>query len=750
MSLRDIDAWGDHRKGSQDADGFVLVTTKLRPPRLRSRLVLRQRLLEQLSREPGPRLTLLAAPAGFGKTSILAAWHASRPSELPTAWLTVDRNDNDPVVFWSYVMEALRRVCPHIDDSVPVGAPMVIELMLPRLINALDAEPTVTLVLDDFYALTAGPSRDSLAWLLDQAPPSFHLVISTRREPDLPLHALRAHDELLELRADDLRFTTQECDELLNRREQLALSPADIRLLVERTAGWPAGLYLAALSLRNAGDRHDLVARFGASNRHVVDFLEAEVMAAHDLADREFLVRCSVLERMCGPLCDEVLQSERSAETLARLSRANLFLVPEDDDDGWYRFHPLFAQLLRVELRRGDPGLEAALHLRASVWYRDHGSMADAVDHAIAAELYDEAADLVASCWVEYGNSCRDATVESWLDRFPEDIMAGDPRLLLAEGWLQWLSGRHREVFDTIERVEAIVAADPDRWKDDSTEVEGSLLTLKATVPREHDDDDELLGERAVAVCPPGSLWRPVACWATGLERYGRGELIEADRWFAETLELAPATGQWLVGGASLGYRSLIAGERGDKDLQVRFAEEAMEFMRAHGLDDVGVDAWHAAGLALVAQGKLAEARPVLARSVAVSRFRGQRVLVARALRSYAHVLRLLGEPGEAASAEAEATSILASTPDYRGLASPARVLRRVRRMRALPGNETLTQRELIVLELLATDRSEADIARELFVSHSTVHSHTRSIHRKLGVSTRAEVLRRAREIGLL
>ena len=227
---------------------------------------------------------------------------------------------------------------------------------MPRLVNALADQAGVTLILDDFHELADGPARDSISWLVAHAPDELQLVLSTRKEPELPLAALRAHGDLLELRAEDLRFTLDEADQFLNGRQRLGLTGDDVGLLVERTQGWPAGLYLAALSLRRSKDRHRSVARFGASNRHVIDYLEAEVLAAHDPADVELMVRCSVLDRLSGPLCDAVLDRQHSDEALRRLARSNLFVVPLEDDGGWYRFHPLFAQLMRVELGRRRPG----------------------------------------------------------------------------------------------------------------------------------------------------------------------------------------------------------------------------------------------------------------------------------------------------------------------------------------------------------------------------------------------------------
>ena len=232
----------------------------------------------------------------------------------------------------------------------------IVDTVLPRLVNELDDLGEVTLILDDFHQLGDGAARESIAWFVDHAPPTFQLVLSTRTEPDLPLAALRAHGDLLELRADDLRFTPEEADAFLNGRLGLSLMPEEVDALLERMEGWPAGLYLTALSLRRTADRHGFVDELGASSRHVIDFLETEVLQAHDPPMQALMLRSSILERLSGPLCDAVLDQQHSGPMLDALSYSNLFLIPLDDEGGWYRFYPLFARLLRVELERREPG----------------------------------------------------------------------------------------------------------------------------------------------------------------------------------------------------------------------------------------------------------------------------------------------------------------------------------------------------------------------------------------------------------
>ena len=545
--------------GVADGSGPVMIATKLRPPTVRDQVVARERLLDPLRAGSGLRLSLVACPAGYGKTTLLAEWQEAEAARKPVAWLTLDEGDNDPVVLWSYVIEALRRACPAV--SLPtspqmVGAASIVHLVLPRLVNELDDLGEVALILDDFHRLSDGVARESIAWFIDHAPPAFQLVLSTRTEPVLPLAALRARGELLELRAGDLRFTSGEADAFLNGRLGLGLTPEDVEGLVGKTEGWPAGLYLAALSLQHAADRHALVRRFGGSNRHVVAFLLTEVLQAHDPPVQALMFRTSLLERLSGPLCDAVLEQQGSAAMLDALSRTNLFLVPLDDEGGWYRFHHLFAQLLRIELERREPGLAPALHRRAYAWHRDHGTTDEAIRHAIEAGAYAEAAELIQGLWISYANTSRYDTVLAWLRRLPGEILGGDVHLLLVQAWVLSLSARREEAARAIAAVERLGDLGAGPLPDGFSSAEASLTMLRACFPWGDISAQLENGRRAAELEGPGSPWRPLACWAVGVGLYFRGEPDEADRWFAESAALAPASAQWLAGEASLAYRS--------------------------------------------------------------------------------------------------------------------------------------------------------------------------------------------------
>jgi LuxR family maltose regulon positive regulatory protein len=747
----------------------MLIATKLRPPAIRDQVVPRERLLEQLRAGSDRALTLVICPAGFGKTTLLAAWYQAETARKPVAWLTLDEADNDPVVLWSYLIEALRQVCPAFSlPEIPnlAEAACVTDVVLPRLVNELTGQGEVVLILDDFHRLS-GAALGSMAWFIEQAPSNLQLVLSTRVEPTLPLASLRARGELIELRLGDLRFTTGETDEFLNGRLGLGLERQDVEALVDRTEGWPAGLYLAALSLsrdsvsRDA-DHHDFVTRFGASSsRYVNDFLEAEVLQAHDPPTQALMLRSSILGRLCGPLCDAVLEQQHSAVMLGELARTNLFLVPLDaqldvprdlpldDKGGWYRFHPLFAQLLRRELGRRAPGVVPALHRRAYSWHRDHGTTEEAIHHAIEAGEYAAAAGLVEATWGKYRNNGGYRTVLGWLGRFPDEILAGDIRLLLVEAWVLSRAARKKQAARAIAAAERLSESGAGPLPDGFSSVEASLTTLRAAFPWGDASAQLEYGLRATKLEGPGSPWRPMACWAVGMGLYLQGEFGAADRWFAESLILAPASQRWLEAGSALACRSLIAGEQGRPDDQRLLAETAVALIHEHGVEDACGEGWLALGASLAVRGRPEEALAPIERATAILRSAGQPTGLAMALLRQVPVLRAVGQRERADAAIAQAGSVIASCPDPGILADRLTAAKRSPRPAARPGQD-LTERERTVLRLLKSGLHEREIGDELYVSRNTVHSHVQSIYRKLAVSTRAEAIERIRELGLL
>jgi LuxR family transcriptional regulator, maltose regulon positive regulatory protein len=740
--------------GTENRLGHVLIETKFRAPAVRDQDVLRERLMERLQCGSRYRLTLLACPAGFGKTTLLAAWREVEGARKPVAWLTLDDGDNDVVVLWSYVIEALHRVCPAIGQFPSprtVGAASLFDVVLPRLVNELDDVGEVALVLDDFHRLGAGAARDSIAWLVDHAPPRFQLVLSTRTEPTFPLAALRAHGELVELRSDDLRFTSVEADMFMNGRLGLDLAADEVGSLVGRMGGWPAGLYLAALSLAGTADRHAFVNELGISNRHVIDFLEKEVLEAHDPTMQALMLRSSVLGELSGPLCDALIEREGSGPMLEALSRSNLFLEPLNGEGTWYRFHQLFGRLLQVELERREPGLAPALHRRAYAWHRDHGSKDEAAKHAIEAQAYAEAAELIESSWVSYANLCKCDTVLAWIQRLPDEMLSADVRLLLVNAWALSLSGRREEAALVVAAIEKLGQLDREQpLPDGFSSAQASLTVLKACCPWGDVGAQLANARRAAELEGPSSPVRPIACWALGVGLYFAGNVDEADRWFAESQALAPAREQWVAGASSQAYRSLIAGEQGRFEEQHLLAERAAKLVAEHGIEEASGVVPLALGVSLGTRGRSREALTLIERSVSLLlRSPGQPTEVVMALLHKASVLRSLGERERSLAAINEARSVIGSCPDPGMLTGRLTESGRSALQNAMSGHQDLTRRELWVLQLLSSDLSERAIAQELYLSHNTVHSHVTSIYRKLGVSSRSGAVARARELVL-
>ena len=420
-----------------------LIATKLFVPKLRRGLVARPRLHEHLRRGAGARLTLVSAPAGFGKTTLLADWLGEAPNDdRSVAWLSLDPADNDPSSFWTYVVSALQGAVPGVGSSalelIP-SSPMPTDLVLTTLLNDLAATPgEVWLVLDDYHLVDKTEIGQGMIFLLDHLPSHVHVVLSTRADPDLQLARWRVRGELVEIRAADLRFTPDEAASYLNEATGLRLAARDVETLEERTEGWIAALQLAALSIKGRDDASSFIARFAGNDRYIVDYLVEEVLQHQPEPVREFLLRSAVLDRLTGPLCDAVTGCDDGRDMLMALERANLFLVALDDQREWYRYHHLFADVLRARLVAEQPDLASQLHQRASRWYEAHDLAEEAVRHALAARDFDRAANLIELAMSEIRRHRQDAMLFGWLTALPEDTVRRSPVLSVFSGYCSW------------------------------------------------------------------------------------------------------------------------------------------------------------------------------------------------------------------------------------------------------------------------------------------------------------------------
>ncbi len=474
----------------------ALLETKFYVPRSRRSLVPRPRLAERLDRGSGAKLVLVSAPAGFGKTTLLTEWLAAGPAAPAdrrlAAWLSLDRGDNDLTSFWTYVIAALRTAAPEVGENalalLQASRPPPIEAVLTTLLNDLSTiAGDIVLVLDDYHVIDARGVQDAMAFLLDHLPAGLHVVIAGRADPALPLARLRARGELAEIRAAELRFTPDEAAAYLNEMMGLPLTARDVAALEARTEGWIAALQLAALSMQGRDDVAGFIAGFAGDDRYVFDYLVEEVLQRQTDRVQAFLLQTSILGRLSGPLCDAVTGQGGGKAMLEALDRGNLFMVPLDDRRQWYRYHHLFADVLQARLLDEQPDQVADLHRRASAWYQRSGEQSVAISHALAAEDFGRAADLVELAISAMSQTRQEAMVRGWLEMIPDAVIRVRPVLSVAFAWVLLSVGE-------FEGVEGRLR-DAERWLDASNRD-------RCGIPRLAGRDGR--GQRGGIPSPPG------------------------------------------------------------------------------------------------------------------------------------------------------------------------------------------------------------------------------------------------------
>jgi LuxR family maltose regulon positive regulatory protein len=536
-----------------------ILATRLHVPAPRPKLVFRPRLIEWLNDALRCKLTLVSAPAGFGKTTLISEWVAGcRP---PVAWLSLDQGDNDPARFVAYLVAALQPILPNIGKGAlialesPQSPP--VESILTTLLNELaDVAGDFVLVLDDYHAIDSRPVDNALTFLLEHLPPSMHLVIATREDPQLPLGRLRAAGQLTELRITDLRFGPNEAAEFLNRVMGLGLSPEDIGALEARTEGWIAGLQLAAISLQGHQDPATFIKSFTGSHHFVMDYLVEEVLRRQSPSLQSFLLGTSILQRMCGSLCDAVLldPSGSGQETLEYLERANLFIVPLDTERRWYRYHHLFADLLRQRLQQGtspSSGVEsngtAKLHTRASEWYEDNGLELEAFHHATVALDYERAERLIEGKGMPLHFRGAVAPVLNWLESLPPAVLDRLPSLWTAFASTLLVTGQTTRVEPALQSAEAVLhAAEPD---EKTRDLVGRIAAIRATLAASQNQVETVIAQsrRALEYLHPSNLaFRTSTTWKLGYCYRLQGDLASASQAFTEVISIGKASGNFV------------------------------------------------------------------------------------------------------------------------------------------------------------------------------------------------------------
>ena len=570
----------------------VLLATKLHVPALRPGMVPRPRLAERIDDELQRGLALVCAPAGYGKTVLLAEW--AQCARRPTAWLSLDAGDNDPARFWRHAVAALDRVRPGIGERVgPLlgpPAPPSFEGVVTALVNELadqSGDEEISLVLDDYHVLSSQPVHASVGFLLEHRPAGMHVALASRSDPPLPLARLRARGQLTELRAAELRFTIAEAEALL--QQVAALSPDAVAALAARTEGWAAGLQLAALSLRDQPDVSGFVAAFTGSHRYILDFLAEEVLERQGDTVRTFLLETSVLERLSGSLCDALTGRTDSQEMLEQIDRAGLFLIPLDEVRGWWRYHHLFADLLRSRLEQ-QPGRATDLHRMAATWHEQRGLTDDAIHHTLAAGDKVWAARLVEEHFDTVFNlRGEEATIQRWLPALPDDLVRSRPRLLLAQAQMAAMRGDVDTMEPLIDAAELVAGRGAEEPFEPTAGRAGSLLVnVPAVIALQRSYIAQLRGDAegtvahtaaALARVNDGELMLKSAVQGfLAMAEWLRGRLAEAERAFASTLADWRTAGQLTM--TAWGHYSLarIQRARGNLDAAVVTCRQDLEF----------------------------------------------------------------------------------------------------------------------------------------------------------------------------
>jgi LuxR family transcriptional regulator, maltose regulon positive regulatory protein len=734
---------------------FDLVEVKLAAPVARAGTVAKADAIARLCTSTLPFATVVA-PAGYGKTTLLAKWAEADPR--PFAWVALDGRDDDAVVFLRYIAAAIHGVEPvpaEVFDALSGPGGSTWTNRVPRVGSALGAlETPVVLVLDDLHAVGNPSCLDVLAALFEYVPAGSQIAVASREDPALPLARWRAHGLVHEIGVQDLRLDEQEAELLLDAAG-VELDASELSELTERTEGWPAGLYLAALSLQAGAPSHASAAGFTGDDRFLSEYFRSELLSRLPPAEAEFLKYTSVLDRMCGGLCDAVLETTRSADTLASLERRNCFVVPLDRRGEWYRYHHLFGELLRTELERSEPDVVPELNRRAMAWCIANDLTEAAVVYGHAAGETDTVAGLVDALVMPLYYDGRMETAEDWLGWFSDDELARYPALAVFGAWFRALTGRPDDAERWLALADGATSALP--LSDGSATIEPWVATLRADMMGHGVEQALADADLALDQLSPASGWIPDALLIRGAAHALLGATDRATRDLVAAVEKGTAIGAVDVVFAAQAQLALLATWQGAWGEAGRRARAAQTLV-----DEAGLGDYSASALAHVATARVAlhEARPEDARA-ALTRAHRLRPLLDHGLPwitiqvglelTRAHLA--LAEPGAARTVLTETERVLEVRPHMGSLIEDARELRD--RVAATSGSGgawamSLTGAELRLLPFLATHLMFPEIAGRLFISRNTVKSEAVSIYRKLGVSSRSEAIERAVEVGLL
>ncbi len=740
-----------------DGPALDLLASKLLRPLVRPGTVRRSPLVERLAAGGPQRIVSVVAPPGYGKTTLLSQWAEGNGQAF--AWVSVDEADNDPKTLLTYVAEALDAVQPiggRVFDALASPVSSVPGTVVPRLGSAFSSMTSpVVLVLDDVHALHNRECRAALSVLADHVPDGSRLALAGRAEPPLRVARLRAEGRILEVGPGDLSLTRDEAASLL-REAGITLGEDDLAELHRRTEGWPAGLYLAALYLREGGFRPGAAVSFGGDDRLVSEYMESEFLTRISRHERAFLTRAAVLDRMSGPLCEAALDLPGSAATLAELARSNLLLVPLDRRGQWYRYHHMFRDMLLAELERDAPDLIAVLQRRAAGWYLRNGWPEEALEYSMAAGDVDAVAGLVAKLVVPTHRQGRVATVQRWL-RWLEGRggVEGYPMVAVLAALFWALMGRPVEAERWADVVDRWQYGDPARPGDPATEAWAAVL--RAFLCRRGVEQMRTDADEAVRRFAAQSFVTPAPVFLQGIARVLCGDLDDGDTSLENGIGVGEEVGAHEDVALALCERSLVAMTGSEWDRAEVLAGQASAVLRRAGIAES-----YATPLVSAVQARAAMHRGDVpaARQQLVSAQRLRHLLTYAlpylAVQARIELIRVhlaLADLAGARTLLREVDELLRRRPGLGNLVDEAQVLRaRLAKEggSSAPGASALTGAELRLLPLLCTHLSFPEIAAQMSLSPHTVKSQAYSIYRKLGASSRSQAVARSRELALL
>ena len=587
-----------HKKDVQpdEIEHRALLRTKLYVPSLQSKWISRPRLVKRMDEGFARKLTLISAPAGFGKTTLLVDWIHRK--EIPVVWLSVDKNDNDSSHFLTYVILGLQSLKADVGNAALTmlrsPQPPPIESILTNLINDVVLIPTdMALVLDDYHCVDVKPIHDMIAFLLDHLPKQMHIILATRSDPPLPLARIRSQNQLAELRPADLSFTTNETSVFFNECLKFRLSNDDITLLGSRTEGWIAGLQLAALSLSGRKDPSGFLKAFKGDNRYIADYLTEEVLNRLSESLQNFLLQTCLLDRLSGPLCDAVTQQENCQKMLNTLEKANLFVIPLDDERRWYRYHHLFGDLLKQRLRRKQSDWVAILHRRASQWLAQNGFKNEAVDHALIAQDYTKAVQLIEEIAEIDWDHARESRLLRWFKTLPDEQISANPKLSIFYARELFKSGylddAEKKLQAADQMLETASTRDPNKEG-----LRGRIAVIRAYISSRTDDISRIIhfSNQALKCLPQKDLmWRSVAATTLGFGygRIGAGNLVKAQQAFAEAMKISKAAGNiyyYIFTGSCLGGVMLMRGKFYEAEY---ISQQSLRLAKKTGIVQTGI-----------------------------------------------------------------------------------------------------------------------------------------------------------------